>query len=96
MDEENKCLKLIKERIRDKERALSRAQVDSETSLKQIEDYTRLCTYKDEKECNESLAHSRIGLKTKREELEKSNSKILEAEKIKDIMFNWEHDLWEF
>ncbi len=75
----------IKERIRDKERALSRAQAEAETALKQIEEYTRLCAYQSEKECQDALSALKSNLQGKRSELEGIGISIVQAEKIISI-----------
>lgn len=71
----------LKERIRDKERALSRAQAESESVLKQMEEYTRMCAYQSEKDCNDALTKMRATLEESRKTVKELNAKILEYEK---------------
>src|SRR3989344_1474408 len=87
----------VKERIKDKERQLSRASLTSENLLKQLEEYTMDLTYENDKSCADSiisLRQSTISYKVQlseiaQRELEKekaisvAQSEIQKSEKVK-------------
>ncbi len=90
-------LSSLRERIKEKERHLGRISAESESALRQIEQYTRELIYKNEEECHKIIENAKENLAKLRnritilnkEELENekmisiSESEILKSEKIK-------------
>jgi chromosome segregation protein len=75
----------LKERVRDRERQISRATTEAESLVKQIEEATLLCTYKSEKTASEAILKYRTMLAEKRNILKEQQQIIIQAEKKKSI-----------
>lgn len=87
----------LRERIKDKERQLTRNSLTSEALLRQLEDYARVLTYAGEGECANAILSSRQNLATHKKTLEQiakdelvhekqisvSEAEMTRAEKIK-------------
>ncbi len=78
-------LNALRERIKDKERQLTRNGVDSEFILKQLEDYSIGLLYTGEEECAKALSDLREELKKKREEVNKSHEQELSHSRILSV-----------
>ena len=90
-------LNSIRERIKEKERSIARFGAESEHIIKQLEDYGRVISYKNEEECSQNINNFKNKIKEARSELENitrdmlvhekrisvSESEISKAEKVK-------------
>jgi DNA repair exonuclease SbcCD ATPase subunit len=75
-------LNSIKERIKDKERQLSRVIAESEHTLKSLEDYARSFVFKDEKECSEAVEENKKLMTVKRTRVNEINQTELTLERV--------------
>ncbi|MEK6893077.1 MAG: chromosome segregation SMC family protein [Nanoarchaeota archaeon] len=78
-------LSSLNERIKDKERQLSRINAESEAVLKQIEEYSLNLAHINEEECLKSIKNIREALASRKLEIEGFHKKELENEKILSI-----------
>ncbi len=78
-------LNSIRERAKDKERQLARFGAESESILKQLEEYAEKFSYKDENECNKSIESLNKALNEKKSLIEKLNKAELENVKLISI-----------
>ncbi len=75
----------VKERVKDRERSISRTTAESESLVRQIEEATVQCSYKSEKAASEAILKYRTGLAEKRQLLKGQQQTIIQAEKKKSI-----------
>ncbi len=78
-------LNLIKERIKEKEHSLARVVAESESLLRNLEEYSINLIYKDESECKKSIEVLKNSLNSKKNILEDLNKAELYNEKIISI-----------
>ncbi len=72
----------INERIKDKERQLTHNSAESESTLKQLEDYSRNLAYSGEEECTNKVKELKETLVAKRSEIDSLHKSELENERI--------------
>jgi len=86
-DEKKKMLTLksemnsLRDRIKDREQRLGRVLAESESVIKQLEEYQRVLKYKDEHECLKVLDESKHKLNEEKKELERLGSERVAFEK---------------
>ncbi|HVY01784.1 MAG TPA: chromosome segregation SMC family protein [Candidatus Nanoarchaeia archaeon] len=84
----------LRERIKDRERQISRATADSEALVKQIEEATIQCEYKTEKTCSEAILKNRTLLAEKRNLIKDQQQVTIQAERKKSVA-ETEISTWE-
>jgi len=75
-------LNALKDRIKDKERQLTRIQTESEILVKRLEEYTTELNYESESQCLKEIEYFRKQIIEKKIKLKELNNKELEHEKI--------------
>ncbi|MEK6855791.1 MAG: AAA family ATPase, partial [Nanoarchaeota archaeon] len=74
-------LNALRERSKDREQRLGRVLAESESVIKQLEDYQRILSYKNEDECVKVLGELRKKIANSRKELENIGGQIVTNEK---------------
>ncbi|MDP3881366.1 MAG: chromosome segregation SMC family protein [Nanoarchaeota archaeon] len=74
-------LSSLHERIKDRERQITHNSVESESVLKQLEEYSRNLVYHNEEECNNKLKELKDHLARKRDEIDSLHQSELENER---------------
>lgn len=78
-------LNSLKERIKDKERQLARVIAESETNLRNLEEYSLNLKYPNEGECARALEEIKAGMTNSRNKVNELNKRELEQEKIVSV-----------
>lgn len=84
----------LRERIKDRERQISRATADSEALVRQIEEATAQCSYRTEKTCSEAILKNRTMLAEKRNLIKDQQQLTIQAERKKSVS-ETEISTWE-
>src|SRR3990172_1019706 len=79
-------LNSLRERVKDKEKQLSRIVGESESALKHLEEYSLDLVYNSEKECEQAVQSLKKSISEAREKLAKTNRDELENEKILSVI----------
>lgn len=78
-------LNSLKERVKDKERQLARVIAESESNLKNLEDYSSNLNYQKEDDCRKAVEELKKSITEKRARVNEINQKELELEKIVSV-----------
>jgi chromosome segregation protein len=79
-------LNSLRERLKDKEKQVARIVVESESALKQLEEYSRDLVYKNEKECEKAIDSFKKAIAESKEKIIAINSDELENEKMISVL----------
>ncbi len=78
-------LQALKDRVRDKERQLARVQVESESLLKRLEEYSNGLNYESEALCIKAIQNLKKNIEEKKNEIRELSKKEMENEKIVSV-----------